>query len=86
MIHRLVANKTKRSFIDPSPENDVFVHITCLETLLCSKIEKLKSPRLCFQSNNGFGKVHYRAVCPNRPPDDIVQIIEVYDDGLRGRR
>ena len=58
--------------------------VVCLQTLFCLKVEELQRPTLRLQSNDGLSQVHDGAICPNWSSDNIVRILQIDDDRLRG--
>lgn len=85
MVYGLGADKRQRSLADPPPELNVLGVGVRLQPLLGIEIEELERPTLRLKSNNGLRQMHDGAVSANRPPDDIIRVLEVDDDGLGGR-
>jgi hypothetical protein len=56
-----------------------------LQTLFSLEIEQLQCPALRLESYDGLSQVHDGTVGAYWSPDDIVGVLEVDDDGLRGR-
>jgi hypothetical protein len=57
----------------------------CLQALLRLEVEQLQRPPLRLESNDRFRQMHDCTVSSNRPPDDIVCVLEVDNDCLGGR-
>jgi hypothetical protein len=53
-----------------------------LNTLFSLKIEKLEGPTLSLERDDRFSQVHDGTVCSDGPPDNVVRVLEVDDDGL----
>ncbi len=85
MVYGLCADKRKCSLADPSPKLNVLLMAVGLQTLFSLEIEQLQCPALRLESYDGLSQVHDGAVSAYRSPNDIVGVLEVDDDGLRGR-
>ena len=55
-----------------------------LKALLSFEVEELQRPALRLESYDGLSQVHDGTVRTNRPPNDVVRILEVDDDRLGG--
>jgi hypothetical protein len=84
VVHSLRAHKCKRRLTDPPPELNVLLMTVGLQALFCLQVEELQRPSLRFESYDRLSQVHDGAVRANRPPNDVVRVLEVNDDCLGG--
>jgi hypothetical protein len=85
VVYRLCADERERRLADPPPKLDVLLMAVCLQALLGLEVEQLQRPALGLEGYDGLSQVHDGTVCANRPPNDIVGVLEVDDDGFGGR-
>ena len=82
MIDARGGNQTESGLANPTPEDDVLVMGVCLQTLLGLEVEQLQGPLLCLERDDGLGQVHDGAICSDRAANDVMEVLQVDDDGL----
>lgn len=80
MINRVIRDQAKARLTEPFPEHHVLVHCGGFQFSLLRQVEDLKCSRLCLQGDDLFGPVHDRTVGLDRPPNNIIAILEINDD------
>lgn len=83
MVHGGVGNQTQGLVTEPLPVDDILVHHRRLELLLCLQVEDLNCPALRLECDDVLAPVHDGAVSVDRPPHDIVVVLQVNNDDLR---
>jgi hypothetical protein len=86
VVDGVLGDQTQLILTNPLPEDDIFVHGSRLELLLCLEVKDLQCSRLCAQSDDLSGPVHDGTVGLDGASDDIVAVLEVDNDnfGLGG--
>lgn len=67
---------------DPFPIGDIFAHCGRFQFLLLRKVEDLKCPRLGLECNDQPTPVHNGTICLDRPPSDIIVVLQIDDDNV----
>jgi hypothetical protein len=78
------SDQTQAGLTEPFPKDNIFVHCGRLQLGFGTQVEYLERPLLRLESNNLFAEVHDGTVSLDGPSDDIVAILEIDDDDLRG--
>ena len=84
VVYSLCADKRKCCLADPPPELNVLLMAVSLQALLGLEVEELQRPSLRLESYDGLGQVHDGTVRADRSSDDIVCVLQINDDRLRG--
>lgn len=83
MVDRGLRHQTQALFAKPLPIDDILIHNSRLELLLCGQIENLNRPALGFQGDDVPGPVHDSTVRVDRPFGDFIIVLQVDNNHLR---
>jgi hypothetical protein len=75
-------NQTQGLFAEPLPVHNILVHYRRLELLLDGEIENLDCPALSLEGDNVLAPVHDCTVGIDRPPHDLIVVLQVNNDDL----
>ena len=70
----------RSGFTDPFPKDHIFLHRRALYLALCTQVEDLQCLPAGFESNHQLRPMHYGTVGLDRPPNDILCVLEVDND------
>jgi hypothetical protein len=81
-----ICYQTQRCLAEPLPEYHILVHCRRLQLCLRAEVKYLQGSRLCLERNDLLAPVHDGTISFDWSPNDIIALLEVYDDhfGLRG--
>lgn len=82
MIDRGFRDETQARLAEPLPVDNILIHDSRFQLLLCGKVEDLDGPSLRLESDDVFEPVHNSTVRGNWALDDFIIVFQVDDNDL----
>lgn len=77
-----LGDQTQGLVAEPLPVDNILVHYRGLQLLLGGEVEDLNCPALGLEGDNVLAPVHDRTVSIDRPPHDLIVVLQVNNDDL----
>lgn len=84
MVDGSICDKSQSICTDPFPIHHIFVHGRRLKFELLAQVEDLECPLIGLERNDLLGPVHKGTICLDRPPDELIVVLEIDDYNFRG--